>query len=32
VLLCRHHHRLVHLKHWQVVIDTTGRRTLSPPN
>ncbi len=32
VLLCRHHHRLVHLKGWQVVIDTTGRRTLQPPS
>jgi hypothetical protein len=32
VLLCRHHHRLVHLKHWRVVVDTTGRRTLQPPN
>ena len=31
VLLCRHHHQLVHLKHWRVTIDTTGRRTLSPP-
>ena len=31
VLLCRHHHRLVHLKHWRVVVDTTGRRTLQPP-
>ena len=32
VLLCRHHHRLVHLKHWRVVVDTTGRRTLQPPS
>jgi hypothetical protein len=32
VLLCRHHHRLVHLKQWRVVVDTTGRRTLQPPS
>jgi hypothetical protein len=31
VLLCRHHHRLVHLEHWRVTIDTTGRRNLEPP-
>jgi hypothetical protein len=31
VLVCRRHHRLIHLKHWQVVLDTTGRRTLQPP-
>jgi hypothetical protein len=31
VLLCRHHHRLVHLKHWQVIIGPDGRRTLRPP-
>ncbi len=32
VLLCRHHHRMVHLRDWRVVVDTTGRRTLQPPN
>ncbi|MEO8106365.1 MAG: DUF222 domain-containing protein [Actinomycetes bacterium] len=31
VLLCRHHHRLVHLQHWRVTLDTSGRRTLTPP-
>jgi hypothetical protein len=32
VLLCRRHHRLVHLKQWRVVIDATGRRRLMPPD
>lgn len=32
VLLCRHHHRMVHLRDWQVVVDTSGRRTLQPPS
>jgi hypothetical protein len=32
VLLCRHHHRSVHLRDWRVVVDTSGRRTLQPPN
>jgi hypothetical protein len=32
VLLCRRHHRLVHLKQWRVVIEPNGTRTLSPPN
>jgi hypothetical protein len=31
VLLCRHHHRLVHLWHWRIVLDTSGRRRLAPP-
>jgi hypothetical protein len=31
VLLCRHHHRSVHLNGWQVVIGPDGRRTLQPP-
>jgi hypothetical protein len=31
VLLCRHHHRLVHLWHWRIVLDTSGRRRLTPP-
>ncbi|MEO8106095.1 MAG: DUF222 domain-containing protein [Actinomycetes bacterium] len=31
VLICRHHHRMVHLRDWRVVVDTTGRRTLQPP-
>jgi hypothetical protein len=32
VLLCRRHHRLVHLKQWRVVIEATGRRRLMPPD
>jgi len=32
VLLCRHHHRMVHLRDWRVVVDTSGRRTLQPPD
>jgi hypothetical protein len=32
VLLCRHHHRMVHLRDWRVVVDTSGRRTLQPPS
>ncbi len=31
VLLCRHHHRLVHLKQWRVVIEPGGTRRLLPP-
>lgn len=31
VLLCRRHHRLVHLKQWRVVIEPNGTRKLSPP-
>jgi len=31
VLLCRRHHRLVHLKQWRVVIEASGRRRLLPP-
>jgi hypothetical protein len=31
VLLCRHHHRLVHLEQWRVTIDTVGRRRVIPP-
>jgi hypothetical protein len=31
VLLCRHHHRLVHLKQWRVVIEPDGTRRLTPP-
>lgn len=32
VLLCRYHHRMVHLQHWRVTMDTTGRRSLEPPS
>ncbi len=32
VLLCRHHHRMVHLRDWRVDVDISGRRTLQPPN
>ncbi len=31
VLLCRRHHRMVHLKQWRVVIEPDGTRTLVPP-
>lgn len=31
VLLCRHHHRLVHLEQWRVTIDSIGRRRVVPP-
>ncbi len=31
-LLCRHHHRLVHLKQWRVVIEPDGTRRLTPPS
>lgn len=31
VLLCRHHHRLVHLKQWRVVVESDGTRRLMPP-
>jgi hypothetical protein len=31
VLLCRHHHRLVHLKQWRVVIEPDGTRRLTAP-
>lgn len=32
VLLCRHHHRLVHLEQWRVTMDTVGRRRVVPPS
>jgi hypothetical protein len=31
VLVCRRHHRLVHLKGWRVEVGPDGRRTLGPP-
>jgi hypothetical protein len=31
VLLCRRHHRLVHLKQWRVVVEASGHRRLLPP-
>lgn len=31
VLVCRRHHRLVHLKGWRVEEGPDGRRTLGPP-
>jgi hypothetical protein len=33
VLLCRHHHRLVHEQHWHCAHDpTTGRATFTNPD
>ena len=31
VLLCRRHHRMVHLKQWRIVIEPDGTRKLLPP-
>jgi hypothetical protein len=31
VLLCRRHHRMVHLKQWRIVIEPDGTRQLLPP-
>jgi hypothetical protein len=31
VLLCRRHHRMVHLKQWRVVIEPDAARRLLPP-
>jgi hypothetical protein len=32
ILLCRHHHLLVHNNGWQIEHDATGQRVLIPPS